>query len=93
MTATMTSCSATVMGTKSKADLVFTAPRFSQALFQESFASKWWFSSEVEPWNFTKYKLLKLVNSMKMDFLFAGFNLNIIIRKKSTRKMHALWMH
>jgi len=29
---------------------------------------------------------------MKMEFLFAGFNLNIIIQKKSAGKMHVLWM-
>jgi len=29
---------------------------------------------------------------MKIDFLFTGLNLNIIIRKKSTRKMHILWI-
>jgi len=33
------------------------ASRLSQALLQESFTSKWWLSSKVETWNFTKYKL------------------------------------
>jgi len=33
---------------------------------------KWWLSSTVEAWKFTKNKLLTLVNSMKVDFLFAG---------------------
>jgi len=36
--------------------------------------------------------MLKLINEMKIDFLFTGLNLNIIIRKKSTRKMHVLWI-
>jgi len=30
------------------ADLALTASRFSQALSQENFASKWWLSSSVE---------------------------------------------
>jgi len=30
---------------------------------------------------------------MKMEFLFAGLNLNIIIQKKSDRKMHVLCMN
>jgi len=46
------------------ADLAFTASRLSQALLQESFTSKWWLSSKVAVWNFTKNKLLKLVNLM-----------------------------
>jgi len=29
---------------------------------------------------------------MKIDFLFAGLNLNIMIQKKSARKMHVLWI-
>jgi len=45
----------------------------SQALLQESVTSKWWWlSPKVEAWNFTKNKLLKLVNLMKIKFLFAG---------------------
>jgi len=56
---------------KHSADLALTASRFSQALSQESFTSKCWLSSNVETWNFTKNKLLKLVNSMKADLLYA----------------------
>jgi len=33
---------------------------------------KWWLSFDVETWKFTIHKLLKLVNSRKTDFLFAG---------------------
>ena len=56
--------------------------RYLQLFSQKSFMSKWWFSSKAEVWNFTKNKLLKLVNSMKIDYLFAGLNLNIIIQKR-----------
>jgi len=52
---------------------------------------KWWLSSTVEAWEFTKNKLLKLVNSMKIYFLFADLNLNIIIQKIA-RKMYVSWM-
>jgi len=68
------------------ADLALIASRFSQALLQESFTSKWWLSSKVKAWGFTKNKLLKLVISMPIDFLFAGTNLNIIIQKKASEK-------
>jgi len=34
----------------------------------------------------------KLVNSMKIEFLFAGLNLNIIFQIKKARKLHVLWM-
>jgi len=54
----------------------------------ESFTSKWWLSSKIEAWSFTKNKLEKLVNRV----LFAGLILNIIIQKKSARKLHLLWM-
>jgi len=33
---------------------------------------------------------LKFVNSTKMDFVFAGLDLNIIIQKKNATKMHLL---
>jgi len=36
--------------------------------------------------NFTENKLLKLVNSMKADFLYAGVNVNTTIKKKNDRK-------
>ena len=29
---------------------------------------------------------------MKIDFVFAGLNLNIIIQRKCARKMHVLWI-
>jgi len=29
---------------------------------------------------------------MKIDFPFAGLNLNFIIQKKIARKMHVLWI-
>jgi len=74
------------------ADLALIASRFSQLFSQESLTSKWWLSSKVEAWNFTKNKVLKLVNSMKMDFVFTGLNLNIIIHKKKFQKSHILWM-
>jgi len=75
------------------AEILLAAPRFSQALLQEPFTSKWWFSSKLEPRKFIlKTHFLKLVNSKKMDFLFSGLDLNIIIQKKAPEKMHVLWM-
>jgi len=62
--------------------------RFSQALLKKGFTSKWWLSSKVKAWNFTKNKLLKFVNSMKADFLFDGVNMNIINQKKRQKKTH-----
>jgi len=61
-------------------------------LSQESFTSIWWRSFQVETWklttNFTN-KLLKLLNSIKTDFLFAGLHLNRIIQKtKCQKKAH-----
>jgi len=52
--------------------------RFSQALLHESFMSSWWLSFKIETWNFIKNKLLKFFNSTKMDYAFAGLNLNIL---------------
>jgi len=50
---------------------------------------KWWLSFEVETWKFTENKLLKLFNSMKANFLFAGFNRNRKIQKnKCYKKAH-----
>jgi len=69
-------------GKKHTAYLALTASRFSQAHFHESYTSKWWFWSKEETWNVTKNKLLKLVNSVKANFLFAGLNLNTIVQKK-----------
>jgi len=40
----------------------------------------------VKALNFTENNLLKLVSSMKADFLYAGVNANIIIKKKTTEK-------
>jgi len=48
---------------------------------QDSFPRKWWLSFKVEIWKFTKNKLLKLINSMKADFLLAGLNQNRTIQK------------
>ena len=70
------------------ADLALTSitSRSQQTLSQESFMRKWWLSFEVETWNFTKNKILKLVNSRKTNFLFTGLNLNRIIQKKKRQK-------
>jgi len=57
----------------------------------ESFTSKWWLSFKIETWNFIKNKLLKYFNSTKMDYVFAGLKLNILL-KKSARKIHFSWM-
>jgi len=42
--------------------------RFSSSVLHERFISKWWLSSKIETWKFTKNELEKLVNSMKIDF-------------------------
>jgi len=63
------------------AKVIHKRSRFSQALLHESFSSKWWLSSKVETWNFTKYKLLNFFNSTKMDYVFSGINLNILFKK------------
>jgi len=49
------------------ADLALKPSRFSQSVLHERFMSKWWLSSKIEAWNFTKNKFEKLVNSMKID--------------------------
>jgi len=41
--------------------------------------------------NFTEHKLLKLINSIKADFLFASLNLNTVVQPNA-RQMHFLWM-
>jgi len=71
---------------KYAADLALIASRFSQVLSQKSFTSKRWLSFKVETWKFTENKLLKLVNLVKADFLFADLNLNRIIEKKKFQK-------
>ena len=92
MAATLTSCSnCKTACNKHIADLALIASRFSQALLQENFTSKWWFWSRVQARNITKNKLLKLVNWTKMDFLFAVLSLNWIIQKKAP-KMDVLLM-
>jgi len=70
------------------ADLALIGSRFWQTLSQEGFTSKWWLLFNVEIWKIAKAKLLKLVNSIKADFLFAGLNLNRIIQKKKCEKKH-----
>jgi len=71
---------------KQTADLALVASRFSHALQQENFTNKWRRRCRVEAKNVTKNKLLKLVNSMKRYFLFAGINLNLNITKKEPEK-------
>ena len=83
----MNSCSTAIVIAKSiQQDLPLKASRFSQALLQERCMSKWWLTYKVGAWNFTENKLLKLVNSLKVDVLFAHLNLNIIIYKKKRQK-------
>jgi len=40
---------------------------FHKRSYMKLFTSKWWLSSKIEAWNFTKNKLSKFVNSTKMD--------------------------
>ena len=74
---------------KHTADLALTASWFSHALLRENLTIKWWLWSRAEARNFIKNKFF---NSTKLDFLFAGLTLNLIIQKKVTEKMHILWM-
>jgi len=60
--------------------------RFSRKLFQ----AKAMIQSRLEARNFTKKKLLKFVNLMKIYFLFAGINMMHI--QKKAPKRHILWM-
>ena len=50
---------------KHTANLALKLSRFSSSVLHERFISKWWLSSKIETWKFTKNKL---VNSMKIDF-------------------------
>jgi len=50
------------------ANLALKPSRFSPSVVHELFISKWWLSSKIETWKFTKNKREKLVNSMKIDF-------------------------
>jgi len=75
MAATMTTMTAAILA----ANGIRKTLRFSQALLHESFTSKWWLSFKIETWNFIKKKLLKFFNSTRMDCVFAGLNLNILL--------------
>ena len=87
MVATMTTVTTAMLTAKG----THKTSRFLQALLHESFTSKWWLLFKIETWNFIKNKLLKYFNSTKMDYVFAGLKLNILL-KKSARKMHFSWM-
>jgi len=50
--------------------------------------SKWWISSKAVVWNFTKNKLLNLVNLMKICFSLAGLNLNTVVQEKTPDNAH-----
>jgi len=76
---------------KHTADLALIASRYLQTLSQENFTSKWWLSFKLETWKYAKNKLLKLVDSMKADFLFAGLNPNRVIQIKKCQKRHILF--
>jgi len=65
----------------SAAKTIYKKSTFSQALLHESFATKWWLSFKIETWNFIKNKLLKFLCSTKMNYVFAGSNLNILLEK------------
>jgi len=71
MTATMTTAILAAKG-------IHKTSRFSQTLLHESFTSKWWLLLKIETWIFIKNKLFKFFNSTKMDYVFAGLNLNIL---------------
>jgi len=94
MTSCILNCSISC-SKKHTADLALVASRFSQALLQESFTSKWWLSSKVEAGNFTKNKLLKLII---MNYQFNENRLSICRLKsehkyseKKLQKMNVSW--
>ena len=91
MSTTMTSSPTAILAAKSLLHAVHYSIEISQALLQERFTSKWWLSSKVETWNFAKYKLLKIANLMKIDFLFPSSNLNTIVQETDARQMHVSW--
>jgi len=81
MATTMTSCSPAILVAKSIQQSLH-----SIDVFTSPFARKFYEQMVVfipsRTLDFTKNKLLKLVSSMKADFIFAGLNLNIIIQKR-----------
>ena len=59
MAATKISCSIAMLAAKSKAQCrtcTYSTEIFTSAFAKNRFTSKWWFSSKVKAWNFTKYK-------------------------------------
>jgi len=72
MVSTKISCSAAILTAKSIRQIVLHIIEVFTSALQVSFSRKWWFSCKVEAWNFSKNKRLKLVNSMKIDFLFSS---------------------
>jgi len=89
MAATIISCSTAMLAAKNTtlcSTCTYGIVVFTSVFAKKRFTSKWWLSSKVKAWNFTKNKLLKLFNSMKAYFLFPGVNVNIIFREKNARK-------
>ena len=77
MATTLTTMTTAILAAKG----IHKTSRFSQALLHEGFTSKRWLSFKTETWNFIKCKLLTFFNSTKMDYVFAGLNLNILFKK------------
>ena len=82
----MTTCSTAILAEKAYCRSCTYSIKIFTSAFARNFSSKWWLAFKVETWNFTKNKLLKLVNAIKADILFADLNLNIIIQKKKCQK-------
>jgi len=77
MAGTMTTMTTAIL----PANGIHKTSRYSQALLHESFTSKWWLSCKIKTWNFIKNKLFNFFNSTKMDYIFAGLNMNILFKK------------
>jgi len=68
MAATMTSCSTAILATKSILQILHYSSEIFTSVFARKFYEQMVILIQKEAWNFTKNKLLKLVNSMKVDF-------------------------
>jgi len=93
MTATMTPCSTAIVQYWLKRAYCRSCTHSIEIItnvFARKFYAQRMLSFKVKTWKFAKNKLLKLVDSIKEDFLFAGLNLNIIIQKNCQKK-HISW--
>jgi len=77
---------------KHSGDVALIASRFSQSISQESFISKWWFSSKVEAWNFFQKLTFKICQSNENRLSTCQLKSEHNHSEKSARIMHISWM-